>query len=90
MASSYRPWSPSTGPGYYNGNIPQYDTFQQNQVTNPNGIGYASNLGPNNTPNPGPAASPTENGILLETSWNEFIALETGLGGPAAHLIMQP
>jgi hypothetical protein len=86
MASAYRPWSPSTGPGFFNGNIPQYNTFQANGIGTPNGTGFNSNLGPNNTPNPGPPASPTEAGILLEPSLNEFIALEVGSGGPAFHL----
>lgn len=58
--------------------MPAYNTFQANQITTPNGIGYASNLGPNNTPNPGPPAPEADNGILLEPSWNEFIAMETG------------
>lgn len=88
MASAYRPWNPSTGPGYYNGNIPQYNTFQANQITTPPGIGYASNLGPNNTPDPGAPAADI-NGILLEPSWNEFIALETSMGGPAFVLIKE-
>ena len=78
MASAYRPWAPSTGPGSFNGNIPQYNTFQANGIGTPNGIGYASNLGPNNTPNPGPPAPASDNGILLEPSWNEFIAMESG------------
>ena len=89
MASAYRPWSPSTGPGYTAGVMPAYGTFQANSIGNPNGIGYASNLGPNNTPNPGPPAPPTDNGILLEPSWNEFVAMETGSGGPADHLVVE-
>lgn len=89
MASAYYRFPPSTGPGTFSANVAPYGTFQANQITTPPGIGYASNLGPNNTPNPGPPAPQTDNGILLEPSWNEFIALETGSGGPTDHLIMQ-
>ena len=89
MASAYFPWAPSTGPGTFNGNIPQFNTFQSLGIGGPNGIGYASNLGPNNTPNPGPPAPATDNGILLEPSWNEFVALEASLGGPASFLVVE-
>ena len=87
MASSYSRWGPSTGPGNYTNTV-QYNTFQQQQIGVNPGYGYTSNLGPNNTPNPGPPAADIE-GILLETSANEFIALETSLGGPASVLIKE-
>lgn len=80
MASSYSRWSPSTGPGQTIGVMPPFSTFQAGGIGNPNGVGYTSNLGPNNTPNPGPPAPATDNGILLETSWNEFIAVEDNSG----------
>lgn len=89
MASAYFRFPPSTGPGSFSGNVAQYNTFQANQITTPNGNGYASTLGPNNTPNPGPPAPQTDEGILLEPSWNEFVALETGQGGPAFYLVME-
>lgn len=89
MASAYRPWAPSTGPGYYNGNMPQFSMFQMYGYGIFPGSGYRSNLGPNNTPYPGPPSPPTDMGILLEPSLNEFIALEVGNGGPAAHLILE-
>ena len=89
MTSAYRPWAPSTGPGSYYNTV-QYNTFQANQQGVSPGQGYNSNMGPNNFP-PQPAPAPqSENGILLETSLTYFIALEASLGGPAAHLIMQP
>lgn len=88
MASAYRPWSPSTGPGFY-ANIVQYDTFQANGQGVAPGQGFNSSMGPNNWP-PQPTPAPmTDNGILLEDSLAYFIALETGLGGPADHLIME-
>ena len=89
MASSYSPWGPSTGPGSFYGFMPQYNAFQQQRIGVNPGYGYASNLGFNNTPNPGPPAADI-NGILLEPSANEFIALELSLGGPADVLIQQP
>lgn len=76
MASAYRPWSPSTGPGYTGGIMPGFSGFQAAGIGNPNGTGYNSNMGPNNTPNPGPPAPPTDEGILLEPSLNSFIELE--------------
>ena len=88
MASSYSPWGPSTGPGSFYGFMPSYNAFQSQFIGVSPGAGYNSNLGPNNTPNPGPPAADV-NGILLEASWNEFIALETNLGGPASHLIQE-
>lgn len=87
MASAYRPWAPSTGPGYINGNIPQYLQFQALGLGVTTGLGYTSNLGPNSTPPQVPV--PDENGILLENSVVDFVALEASLGGPAAHLIME-
>ena len=78
MASSFTPWGPSTGPGSYYNTV-QFVTFQANQQGVTPGIGYASNLGPNNTPDPGPPAADST-GILLENSWNEFIELENGSG----------
>ncbi len=89
MASAYRPWSPSTGPGYMGGIMPAYNGFQAGGIGNPNGTGYNSNMGPNNTPNPGPPAPSTDNGILLEPSLNEFIAMETAQGGPTSHLVVE-
>ncbi len=89
MASSYSPWGPSTGPGSFYGFMPQYTAFQQQGIGVNPGYGYTSNLGFNNTPNPGPPAADI-NGILLEPSANEFIALELSLGGPADVLIQQP
>jgi hypothetical protein len=89
MASSYSPWGPSTGPGSFYGFMPPYNAFQQQQIGVNPGYGYTSNLGFNNTPNPGPPAADI-NGILLEPSANEFIALETGSGGPTDVLIQQP
>lgn len=88
MASSYSPWGPSTGPGTFFGYTPSFISFQSQFIGVAPGTGYNSNLGPNNTPNPGPPAADV-NGILLENSWNEFIALETSLGGPASHLIQE-
>jgi hypothetical protein len=88
MASSYSPWGPSTGPGSYYNTV-QFSTFQQQRIGVNPGYGYTSNLGPNNTPNPGPPAADI-NGILLEPSARDFIALETSLGGPADVLIQEP
>ena len=88
MASAYRPWSPSTGPGSYYNTV-QFNTFQANGIGVAPGQGYNSNMGPNNFP-PQPAPAPaSENGILLEDSLTYFIAMETGGGGPAAHLLME-
>lgn len=89
MSSAYRPWSPSTGPGFYNGNIPQYNTFQALGIGNPPGTGYNSNLGPQTNPDPGPPAPQSDNGILLEPSLNEFIAMEAAQGGPTDHLVVE-
>ena len=89
MASSYSPWGPSTGPGAFYGFTPSFAAFQQQGIGVTPGYGYTSALGPNNTPNPGPPAADI-NGILLEPSANEFIALETGSGGPTDVLIQQP
>ncbi len=89
MASSYSPWGPSTGPGSFYGFMPSYNAFQSQQIGVNPGYGYASNLGFNNTPNPGPPAADI-NGILLEPSARDFIALENSLGGPADVLIQQP
>lgn len=89
MASAYRPWSPSTGPGQTIGIMPKFNTFQANGIGNSPGIGYNSNMGPQTNPNPGPPAPASEQGILLEPSLNEFIALETGQGGPAFHLVVE-
>ena len=89
MASAYRPWGPSTGPGSFNGFMPNYNNFQTQQIGVNPGYGYTSTLGPNNTPNPGPPAADIE-GLLLEPSAHEFIALEASLGGPADVLIRQP
>lgn len=90
MASVYYPWPPSTGPGNQSYILPQFNTFQANNVTTYNGYGYTSSLGPNTTPNPGPPAPQTDNGILLEPSWNSFVALELSMGGPTDHLVLQP
>lgn len=90
MASAYYRFPPSTGPGTFSGNVAPYQSFQANRITTPPGNGYASTLGPNTTPDPGPPSDPNVNGILLEPSWNEFIALETGSGGPTDHLVMEP
>jgi hypothetical protein len=69
--------------------MPSYNSFQQQQIGVNPGYGYTSNLGFNNTPNPGPPAADIE-GILLEDSANEFIALENSLGGPSDVLIQEP
>jgi len=66
--------------------MPQFSTFQANGIGNSPGIGFNSNMGPQTNPNPGPPAPATDEGILLEPSLNEFIAMETAQGGPAAHL----
>ena len=85
MASVYSPWGPSTGPGQFNAYVAPYYTFSATYTGVIPGYGYASNLGLNNTPNPGPPAA-DQNGILLENSANEFLALEVGSGGPASFL----
>jgi hypothetical protein len=69
--------------------MPSYNSFQSQQIGVNPGYGYTSNLGFNNTPNPGPPAADIE-GILLEDSANEFIALENSLGGPSDVLIQEP
>jgi hypothetical protein len=89
MASAYRPFGPSTGPGSYFNMLPFNNLSTLGFGTDP-GYGFTSYLGPNSWPNPGPPAPQTDNGILLEGSWNEFIALELSLGGPTDHLVMQP
>lgn len=76
MASAYRPFSPATGPGNTNYIMPPFNLFQQLNYGVMPGYAFTSSLGPNNTPNPGPPAPATDNGILLEPSWSEFIELE--------------
>lgn len=88
MASSYSRWSPSTGPGRSAGVMPAFNAFQANTISLSPGYGYTSNLGPNNTPNPGPPAADI-NGILLENTAVNFIALETGQGGPTSVLVQE-
>ena len=88
MASAYSPYGPSTGPGSYYNMLPFNNLSTLGFGTDP-GYGFTSYLGPNSWPNPGPPATDI-NGILLEGSWNEFIALELSLGGPADVLIQEP
>ena len=89
MASVYRPYPPSTGPGNTTFIMPNFSQFQAQNIGILPGIGFNSGLGPNNTPNPGPPAPMTDEGILLENSLNEFIALEAADGGPVFHLIRE-
>jgi len=75
MSSPYQPYNPSTGPNY-NPNVYPYNKF-----TPPGpGTAYYANLSPNLTPDPGPPAPQTDNGILLENSLNSFIEKEDNSG----------
>ena len=67
MASSYSPWGPSTGPGNYYNTI-QYTTFQAAGITVPPGMGFNSNMGPNNWPAQPAPAPMTDDGIEIGTA----------------------
>jgi hypothetical protein len=75
MSSPYQPYNPSTGP---NRNT---SVYPYNRFTPPGpGTAYYANLSPNLTPDPGPPAPQSDNGILLENSLNSFIELEDNSG----------
>ena len=87
MASVYSPWGPSTGPGSFYGFRPGFAQFSSQGFGTGPGYSYTSGLVPN--PPAAPARAADVNGILLEGTWSDFIALETSLGGPAAHLLQE-
>lgn len=84
MATPFTPFQPTTGPNR------DTQAFNFTPLTIPlPGYAYAAGLSPNNTPDPGPPAADI-NGLLLEPSQNEFIALEASQGGPAFVLVQEP
>ena len=87
MASVYSPWGPSTGPGNFYGFRPSFAQFSAQGFGTAPGYSYTSGLVPN--PPAAPVRAGDVNGILLEGTWADFVALETSLGGPAAHLLQE-
>jgi hypothetical protein len=75
MATPYSPYGPSTGPGNQALLVPLPARFSPSP-----GYAWAANYQQNTAPNPGPQAPATDNGILLEPSWNSFIELEDNSG----------
>ena len=88
MASAFTPWGPSTGPGSFYGFRPGFAQFSSQGFGTGPGYSFTSGLVPFPPAPPSPQAADVQ-GILLEGSWSDFIALETGLGGPASHLIQE-
>ncbi len=88
MASAFTPWGPTTGPGQFYGFRPDFLQFSpQGFGTGP---GYSFTSGLNQTPSSPPAPPAANvNGLLIESNFSDFIALEPSLGGPAAHLIQE-
>ena len=88
MASAFTPWGPSTGPGSFYGFRPSFAQFSSQGYGTAPGYSFTSGLVPNPPTPPAPPAADV-NGSRLENSFTDFIALETSLGGPAAHLIQE-
>jgi hypothetical protein len=89
MASVFTLWPPITGPaGAINGNLVPYSSLQSLGLGTPTGGGAYSLLGTNNWADPGAVAADIS-GLLMEGSNNQFIGLETSLGGPTAVLLKE-